>query len=118
MPVGVNRRPHPSRRCDVAYLPIATKIHVRWYVSGQGKRGLVMLNVIFVARDPTGPRAPDQPVHKRSSSASAQSAEICQAKVSTRGISKADRRCDWKHAKHKSDLESVNGPISALAPGR
>jgi len=32
--------------------PIATEFHVRWYVGGQGKSGLVVLNVSFVARDP------------------------------------------------------------------
>jgi hypothetical protein len=32
--------------------PIATEIHVPWNVGDQGKSGLVVLNVSFVARDP------------------------------------------------------------------
>jgi len=39
-------------RSDFVLWPIATEIHVRCYVGGQGKSGLVVLNVRFVARDP------------------------------------------------------------------
>jgi hypothetical protein len=33
-------------------MAIATEIHVPWHVGDQGKSGLVVLNVSFVARDP------------------------------------------------------------------
>jgi hypothetical protein len=36
----------------VAYWPIATESPVPWNVGNQGKSGLVVLNVSFVARDP------------------------------------------------------------------
>ena len=48
------RRPsavHARATGDDAFWPIATEFHVRWYVGGQGKSGLVVLNVRFVARD-------------------------------------------------------------------
>ena len=32
--------------------PFATEIHVTWNVGDQGKRGLVVINVSFVAHDP------------------------------------------------------------------
>jgi NAD(P)-dependent dehydrogenase (short-subunit alcohol dehydrogenase family) len=37
---------------DFVRWPVATEIHVRWHVGGQGNSGLVVLNVSFVARDP------------------------------------------------------------------
>jgi len=40
-------------RRRVSALAIATEIHVPWHVGDQGKSGLVVLNVCFVARDPT-----------------------------------------------------------------
>ena len=39
-------------RRRVSALAIATEIHVPWHVGDQGKSGLVVLNVCFVARDP------------------------------------------------------------------
>ena len=40
-------------RSDLVLWPIATEIHVSWHVGNQDKSGLVVLNVSFVARDPT-----------------------------------------------------------------
>ena len=37
---------------NVALWPFATEIHCPWNVGDPGKRGLVVLNVSFVARDP------------------------------------------------------------------
>ena len=44
--------------CHVRSWPIATEIHVAWHVGDQGKSGLVVLNVSFVARDPEQTLAP------------------------------------------------------------
>jgi hypothetical protein len=40
-------------RRRVSALAIATEIHVSRHVGDQGKSGLVVLNVSFVARDPS-----------------------------------------------------------------
>ena len=42
----------PRKVRNVRYWPIATEIHVPSNVGDQGKSGLVVLNVSFVARDP------------------------------------------------------------------
>src|ERR1700752_4445758 len=43
----------PLSRSDLVLWSIATESYVPWNAGDQGKCGLVVLNVIFVARDPT-----------------------------------------------------------------